>query len=394
MVAAAAHSLLGASGASRWLRCPGSFRLMEHAPSAAPSIHAATGTLAHDWIERLLKHPNDRTRLRAGDTYQIEGHTIAVDDDFMDGVDTMLTYVRQVSRDYDLMAVEQRVSLDGYFSHRAPPPVPLFGRVDVALASPRMVEIVDYKNGTGVIVDPTDNPQTLYYAAGAVWALQRRRPPIVPAKIRTTIVQPHARSVAKVRSATIDYLDLMFWVDDVLIPGVEACAAPDAPLVPGPWCRFCPVSLACPALLAEANRMAKIEFDDDRVRVEDDAELSELLDTAAKARAWCDAIERYALEELKRQRRVPNWGLEPTRPVRRWRDDATTVRVLNGMNVPDEDIYKPTEVRSPAQIEKLVRRRVSPAVWDAQLAPLVESVSSGVKLHRERMPAAEDFDPC
>jgi len=386
------HSLLGASAASRWLKCPGSFRLSQSAPPGTTSVYAAAGTLAHSLIEGCLQPPISRMdHTSIGNAYTVDGHTIVVDEDMVDGVNVMVDYIDRVSPDYEFMAVEQTVFLDGYFKGRVAPPVKLFGRVDVALANARMCEIVDYKNGSGVIVDPTDNPQELYYAVGIVKRLQEKRPPIVPEKIKLTIVQPHARSVAKIRSATLDYIDLLLWVDDVLIPGVDACIAPDAPLVMGSWCRFCPVSSACPALVNEAVQMAKIEFDDGRVKVDDPAELSRLLDVATRARAWCDALDAYALEQLKRQVRVPNWSLVPTRPVRKWRDEGTTISTLADLGV--HDIYR-SDLKSPAQIEKLVRKQKSARAWDDQLAPLVESVSSGVKLQRDGSAPFEDYELC
>lgn len=390
----AAHSLLGASGASRWLKCPGSFRLSQSvsAVSAVPtSVYAARGTLAHMHIEAGLKYGNRRmSDTVLGSVQTVEGHEITIDADFIEGVDVMLEYVMSQKPRYDRVFLETRVSLDRYFRNRTPPPVPLFGRADVMFMGEPVIEIVDYKNGSGVVIDPVDNPQCLYYAAGVVAKLMHEKPDIDIHTIKLTIVQPHARSVAKVRTATIDYIDLMLWVDDVLIPGVEACAAPDAALHKGSWCQFCPVAFACPALIEDANRMAKIEFDDDRVRVDDPAELSELLDAAARARAWCDAIEAYGIEQLKRQVRVPGWSLVPTRPTRRWANESVAGSTLSGVGV--LGIYR-NDLKSPAQIEKLVRKQFNNQTWDDRIAPLVESHSSGVKLHRDNQPAAEDFDP-
>jgi hypothetical protein len=374
-----AHSLLGASSAARWLKCPGSFHLSQSAPTSPASIYAATGTLAHSFIEGCLRHPISRMEYSSiGNAYTIEGHQIMVD-----GVNTMIDYIVSRLANFDTMLVETTVHLDGYFPHKMP--VKLFGTADVILINAREMEIVDYKNGSGVIVDPNDNPQTLYYAAGAM--MQRQK---IPEKIKMTIVQPHARSVAKVRSATLDYVDLMMWIDETLIPGVEACIAPDAPLVPGSWCRFCPVSFACPALVAEANRMAKLEFDDSRVKVDDPDELSRLLDVAQRARAWCDAVEAFALDQLKRQVRVPNWSLVPTRPMRRWIEEGAAAAMLNGVGA--HGIYK-NDLKSPAQIEKLVRKQFNNQTWDDRIAPLVENVSSGVKLQRDGSAPFEDYEP-
>jgi Protein of unknown function (DUF2800) len=391
----AAHSLLGASGASRWLKCPGSFRLSQSAPAAPTSVYAARGTLAHTLIESNLKFGNRRVGDNTlGVKFTVEGHEFIIDQDMIDGVDVMLEYCMSQKPAYDRMFLETRVSLDPYFNNRKPPPVRLFGRADVIFTGEPVIEIVDYKNGSGVLVSPEDNPQCLYYAAGVVAKLMRDKPDIDIHTVRLTIVQPHARSVAKVRTATIDYIDLMLWVDDVLIPGVEACADPAAPLHKGSWCLFCPVAFACPALIEDATRMAKIEFDDDRVRVDDPVELGELLDVAARARAWCDAIEVYGLEQLKRQVRVPGWSLVPTRPVRRWSDVDAVLKELHSTGMDHRAVE--WKLRSPAQVEKLVRQaersnQISPDAWD-RLSPLVESHSSGVKLQRVTL-GNEDFDP-
>ena len=50
-----AHSNLGASSAKRWMNCPGSNALIEHAPPEQPSKYAAEGTAAH-WVgEQLIR---------------------------------------------------------------------------------------------------------------------------------------------------------------------------------------------------------------------------------------------------------------------------------------------------------------------------------------------------
>ena len=134
--------------------------------------------------------------------------------------------------------------------------------------------------------------------------------------IKLTIVQPHAQGVSPIRSWEIDVVDLLLWVDDVLVPGVEACAQPDAPLNPGTWCRFCPVSHACPKLMADALEMAKAEFDD--YHRQDADELARALDTAERAELWIARIREFAIDQLQHQVRIPGWGLVPTRPTRKW----------------------------------------------------------------------------
>ena len=253
------HSLLGASSAHRWLNCPGSFKLSQTAPHRRSSIYAATGTLAHSYIEQAVANGSwacDESDL--GQQVLAEDHTIDIDQGLIDGVNVMLDYLRGAQALSDWADVEFRVDLGSYFKAS---PVPVFGTVDAAAHTwaTETLEVVDYKNGAGVAVSPVENPQLMFYAAGVLGQLEVARDRVKT--VRLTIVQPNAGG-APVRSWDLDVIDLLMWVDDVLVPGVEACAQDDAPLNPGSWCRFCPVAHACPQLHQDAVEMAKHEFDD------------------------------------------------------------------------------------------------------------------------------------
>jgi hypothetical protein len=376
-----AHSLLGASGAHRWMHCPGSFRLTQQAPPRPPSIYASRGTLAHTYIEEILDgYCAGVNKLvvpdsEVGTVRQVGPHAIEVDQDFIDGVTLMVDYVDQRVTGAAFRA-EFQVVLDAYFKHHSRhPPVRLFGRVDLAIVkeAQRFLEIVDYKNGSGILVDPTNNPQMLYYAAGVL--LQT---PFPLETVMMTVVQPHARTLQKIRSWTVDALDILMWVDEKLIPAVDACAQPDAPLVMGPWCRFCPASFTCPKLAAEANAMAAREFSDDGISMPSDPQsLSDWLTVAEHAETWVRSLREFAVEQLKAQVRIPGWSLEPTRPVRRWTDEKRVGDLLMKKGLTLEEAYD-ISLRSPAQIEKKLKGKSD--LWRQSFAPLVESHSSGVKL--------------
>jgi hypothetical protein len=399
-----AHSLLGASGAYRWLNCPGSFQLSLTAPYRPSSIYAVTGTVAHDYIEKAVRDAIAQGRRpgelmvdqqrELGRVWSREGHAVTVDQDFIDGINAMLDYVREAATQSDWCNVEFRIELDDYFPKASPPPVNLFGRVDVALLDllTETLEVIDYKNGAGVIVTPIENPQLLYYAAGVLRALpdnQRRQ----VRRVKLTVVQPHAPGMNPVRSWETTAIDLLMWVDDTLVPGVNACARDDPPLVPGSWCRFCPALHACPRLMQDAVDMAKREFDD-VVLPNDPDELAKALDIAERALTWAGALQAHALEQLQRQVRIPGWEMVPTRPTRKWVDDeSTTVGVLSTLGVSDDVIWE-TRLRSPAQIEKaLIKTTKGRHVWQDQIADiLIESKSSGVKLARsQRADAKGEF---
>ena len=385
-----AHSLLGASGAHRWLNCPGSFQLSLRVPPRPSSIYAATGTLAHHYIEDALNTAlNANTRpgdlavspAELGHQWSLEGHEIIVDQTFIDGVNCMLAYVHEAAGRSDWFCVEFRVHLDDYFLPNTPP-VPLFGRVDVALLDLQdgLLEIIDYKNGAGVIVSPRDNPQMLYYLAGVLRELPDNQHRNVQ-RVKLTVVQPNAPGHQPIRSWETSVVDVLMWVREVLVPGVEAAGHDDAPLVPGPWCKFCPALHVCPRLIQDAVDMAKREFDD--VKIPDDpAELANALDIADRAVTWATALQAHAFEQLKRQVRIPGWELVPTRPSRHWvLDEKNTAAALSTAGLDDSVIFE-TRLRSPAQTEKALKGSAERHAWASVSDSLIESRSSGVKLAR------------
>lgn len=379
------HSLLGASGAYRWLQCPGSFALSRQAPPRPASIYAATGTLAHSLIEQAMREPSsfDPKNLR-NQTRHIDGHDVLIDDTLLEGVSTMLEYlVPRVRSPGVRVMTEQRVHLGHWFevAKLSKPPVQLFGQVDVGILdeATRALEVVDYKNGAGILVEPEGNPQLLFYAAGCLAGLDQSS--IKVNEIKLTVVQPNARSGEKIRSWETSALDVQMWIYDVLVPGVAACTEPDAPLVPGSWCRFCPASHTCPRLQADAVALAQRDFADP-IGAPDKNQLAEALDVAERAEIWINAVRGYALEQLQRQVHIPGWQVVPTRPSRYWIDDETVVAAALGVLGLGDDAIWETKLRSPAQVEKVVKKELSRATWDQGVSQMVELRSSGVKLAR------------
>ena len=383
------HSDLGASSMYRWSQCPGSFNLIRSLPPvqpAPPSIYAATGTLAHALIDEAIRgrHTKFDVGLLMGTTWPVGPHAITPDEDFVAGIQMMLDYVIRAAVNRTVQS-EVRVNLRYWFDQAGvAPPVSMFATSDVILHSPAdaELEVIDYKNGAGVFVPVEDNPQLLYYAAGALAQLRQQT-----RRVRITVVQPHALGGPPIRSKDLDILDVMLWVEDTLIPAVEACAQPDAPLVSGSWCRWCPAAHACPELMDAAKTMSgKNDFAPYMLPATPD-EMAEQLVLAERAMVWADAIRAYAVEQLKSQVRIPGWTLEPTRPTRRWLNTDMVLDQLVAAKLP-LDLTHDFKLRTPAQLEKNVGKdkRMTRAWWDQRMSPLVESYSSGVKLARVNKP--------
>ena len=112
-------------------------------------------------------------------------------------------------------------------------------------------EVIDYKHGVGIAVDVIDNGQLKYYAHG----LQCRHPGIETFNL--VIVQPRGfHKDGIIREWSISGSTLSTWASDVLLPGIRKAQEGKGEIVPGPWCRFCPVKLVCPIIGALAKAAA------------------------------------------------------------------------------------------------------------------------------------------
>lgn len=365
------HSPLGPSALSRVLACPASFALsqspeVQQLGRYRPSVYAARGTVAHRVAERLL----------AGETITQEtvtqaGHDIDIDDAMVEAVMVYTEAAEPLLAAADWYAVEQRVSLDRYWLPDAPP-VPIFGTADFIAyhKHSRRLSVLDYKNGTGVVVSATENPQTLAYAAGALTLV-----PGPVEQVDLVIVQPNAPG-NRVRQYSLTAVDVLMWVHDVLLPGIRRAQEEPETFVSGSQCRFCPATPVCPHLHAKATEQAMVQFalSNDVISGE---QLAARLDDADAAEMWINAIRDLARQRLEESPDdIPGWGLVPTRPTRSWDDPTQVEDVLLRAGVPARD-YLETKLRSPAQLQK----RLKPGFW-AAVAARVQSVSSGTKLSR------------
>jgi hypothetical protein len=372
------HSLLGASGASRWLNCPASFRLSQRVRQGTPSIYAATGTVAHTLIEEASADGFTLSRAELlNTTRDCEGVLVTIDDDMLDAIEVMLQYARERVKKR-LWKSELRV----YPKLPLTPPVDVFGSLDLMIVDPResWFEIIDYKHGAGVPVKVQGNAQLLYYAAGAYAALLKSAPTFSFDNIVLTVVQPRVPGQPPIKTWTISLLDLELWVADVLVPGIEACLDINAGYHPGEHCRFCPGTAACPALLSKAQAAAKGEFDDYMEVAPQSMTLEDQLILADILEIWMDKLRESAKEEIERGTNVPGWRIVPTRATRRWTDEHAVEGLLKTWGVLYPEVHK-TEILSPAAMEKLITKKLGANKWNS-LSQLVEAHSSGTKLAR------------
>lgn len=352
-VAEKAHADLGASTAHRWMPCPGSIRMIAQVPKQASSYFADEGTAAHALAELCL-----RNGVEPQVYVDTELEKFTVDEDMAEAVKMYTDYCRGLMETHVETFIERKFNLA-----QLKPPGPMFGTGDFAAYDKvsHLLEVVDLKFGRGVLVDVKDNPQLLYYALGVVLALG---PGYDIDEIKITVVQPRAAHTdGPIRSHTVSYEDLLAFSID-LLERARLTTLPDAPLVPGEHCRFCPAAGgACPAEARNALTLAQSEFSDatEQLASPPDAEtLPE--ETFLKILAHADIIEAFlkgvrgrALARLERGEAVPGVKLVAKRATRKWRDDEYTKQWLKALpgELSDEEILV-MKLKSPAQIEKVI----------------------------------------
>lgn len=330
------HSPLGASSAERWLNCPKSYGLIKaggYKDDGSP--HAALGTAGHKLAEICLDEGKDTWEYVGG---TVEGFFVGDGEDNTidaNAVQVYLDFVRSLPGKH---AWEVRLG-----NKWKPHPL-YFGTADFVAVSGDSIDIADYKNGAGIVVDAEGNDQLRYYAIGAL----KEQAPHLPdtARVSMHIVQPRGGGAA-VKTWTITVGELRQWSREVLVPGMLRAEKGEGEFTPGEWCRFCPAILDCPKQhqdlktlnQADAEKMTDEELD----LLYPTFETVKMFMKAAEARLMKRAMEGATFSQVK---------LVAKRAKERvWKEgaDAILIEQLG------DDAYT-KKLLSPAQAEKLSQK--------------------------------------
>jgi hypothetical protein len=364
------HAELSASSAERWLSCGGSVALSRGLPNVSSS-YAAAGTAAH-YIAAYEQGFADSTPWNArrwlGKTALVEGHEIAIDEGLLDAVQEFLDYIVEHEKPGDQAFVEQSFTPAMKKLH------PKFGgSTDRVMwrASERLLRVYDYKHGAGVPVDVDDNKQLKYYALGALLS----NPQWNAEDVELVIAQPRCdHEQGRIRSYRFKAMELLDYAAD-LIEGARRTEEFGADLVPSEKaCKWCPAAAAnkCPALEKHTQALALADFTAVGVEKYSKDQIAEFLRMAPLVEARISAVREFAYNRVCAGEDFPGFKLVEKRATRKWKDEeAATLafsKVPGALTAP--------ELRSPAQIEKLVGKKKFAPLAEAH----VEKISSGYTL--------------
>ena len=196
---------------------------------------------------------------------------------------------------------------------------------------------------------------------------------------------------------TIDLLDLLDWADDVLRPAVEIIHAEQGTFNAGSHCRFCVGAPICPELYKQAVTIAQNNFPDDLTTKVDvvtsrltppsdlsDDELGEALTRGEILSTWLNAVRAETSSRLAKGKTVSGWKHVAKKGYRQWRDTTDAANRLSRLGLPRSEMMTAPELRSPAQIEKVLRvRKLDPKIVD----PLTDAPVTGVTFVPSSHPA-------
>lgn len=348
------HSPKGASSAERWMNCPGSSVILKKLalPESDEQDYRRDGIAAHEVGAHCLTNVQDTWEV-VGQTF----HEVVVDKIIADAVQTYLDTVRPLMTDSATVMIEKRIGGDP--ANRPHPD--FYGTVDFAAYDTNVIEVVDYKHGEGIVVEPERNPQMMYYAYGIIFERTSRGHNVRSDRlVRLTIVQPRAyHELGPVRTWETTVGEIVQWAEDELMAAMKR-AEFDVTLDDGEWCRFCPAKLFCPRLQGMAG--AASVADAAVLPSFGQARLSQEYLRIQAVKFYIKAVEEEVFRRNSLGNTVPGTKLVLKRSYRVWAENTTVQR--NGDDVTiavpayleqalGPDIFTKPELKSPAEIEKL-----------------------------------------
>ena len=309
------HATLSASSSHRWMNCPPSVRLTEHIADNG-SVYAAEGSEAHALCEyklrRLLGIDADNPLDGPGGLQYYDSTMEDAANGYAAYVMELLEDIRQTCAD-PIVMVEQRLNFSRWVKDG-------FGTGDAVIVADRILQVVDFKYGTGVPVSAEGNSQMRLYALGALDMFGELYDIDT---VRMTIYQPRLSNIS---TDTISRVELLDWAENTLRPVAELAYKGEGEIKAGSWCRFCKLRTTC-RRRAEAN-LALAQHDFKLPPTLSDEEISIILNQLDDLTSWAADIQEYALKAALSGAHFDGWKLVEGRANRRYTDEAAVAQAV------------------------------------------------------------------
>lgn len=331
-----AHSPLGASGAERWMHCPGSVALLKELdlPETDEPEYRSLGTTAHAAAYECLSQGLDAWEVI---DRQFDKHV--VDLEMATAVQMYLDECRRIMAEHPggTMLLEQSIDSPGFHKD-------FYGTVDFAYIVGAWLFVRDFKYGEGIAIDVEGNPQVKYYAYGIL----RSHPEVHSCDLG--ICQPRGfHPDGPIRTCEIPASgegSVVEWAETELRPAMERTAL-DNDLVAGAHCRFCPAKLVCP--LMQSLFGAAMTADPKTIPKLTTASLDRSYPFVSAVKFYLKALEEEVLRRLNTGVEMDTVKLVQKKADRVFKDGALEVFTAAF----GQEAYTEPKLKTPAQMERL-----------------------------------------
>jgi len=353
------HSnVVGGSTAKRVINCPASVKLVQKMPPKPSSEHADRGTLLHNVIAELLEF-DKKPEQCIGAQYKDQTLTQElIDEKIIPALEALDAIDPEKQMEY---MVETRVAFGDFLPN-------VFGSTDLLGRKDKRAIVLDWKFGDGVSVDAVENPQLLFYAAAAMrtpaaqWIFEGAE------EIECIIVQPPMVRRWVTTPARIKEFE------QELLYAVRLSSWPEPPMQEGDHCRWCAAKPICPRMNGAVERALKAKLLEMPAQ-----QIAAQLRQADMIESYITDLRALAFDMLQNGVAVPGYKMVAKQARRQWVDKAKIEAWVDVNGI--EDAYEPATIKSPAQLEKVLKKAKIEFPAD-----MVVSVSSGDTL-------APDSDP-
>lgn len=339
------HAILSASSSHRWLNCNPSARLeLEFADRESEA--AAEGTTAHALAEHKLRKALkmcSKKPISRFDCDEMDAYT----DAYVQFVLEALSEAKQNCSDPTVL-IEQKLDFSCYVPDG-------FGTGDCIIAADKLLHIIDFKYGQGVLVNAEENPQMMLYALGAL----RLFDSLYDIKtVSMSIFQPRRENVS---TWSISVKALSEWAENTLIPKALLAFSGEGEYHPGAWCQFCKAAVKCRARAEEKLQLAKHEFAQPPLLT--DADIEDILGRLDDLTKWANEIMAYAQDAaVNHGKQWHGYKLVESRTNRRYTDEDAVIKAAKASGY--HDIFKHSLIPI-TEMEKLMGKKTFAEVLGA-----------------------------
>lgn len=331
------HAKLSASSAHRWMNCNPSANL-EREFADRSSEAAAEGSAAHALCEHKLRKALKMRSTRPVSKYdsdEMEMYT----DSYVEFVLEQIEVAKQHCAD-PFVLIEQRLDFSCYVPDG-------FGTGDCLIVADKLLHIIDFKYGLGVLVDAEENPQMMLYALGALRLFDALYDIDT---ISMSIFQPRRENVS---TWTISVAELEEWAEQTLRPKAELAFKGEGEFNPGPWCTFCKAAVKCRARAEEKLALARYEFAKPPLLT--DEEIEDILSRLDDLTKWANEIAAYAQDAaINHGKQWTGFKLVEGRSIRKYTDETAVVAAATAAGY--RDIFKKSLIPI-TEMEKLMGKK-------------------------------------